>query len=147
MPSKATLTRPTARPFAGFLPAASGWHALVIETHADGTPIMQGAAKTKGRILWMPITVWGLVLADCATAVARSADVQAGTLCFGGFEVVPLSTDVRVQDERGFVLLAPPGETFEQAIARGEAAQLAEEELRTLRAGKLAQRGEGDTQA
>jgi hypothetical protein len=115
-------------PVAALLPAVPGWHALVIETDADGKPVWFDDAKTRVSVQFKPITEWGIALPESATKPPSAGAVLGAIFApvFGlhpeGISLVPIATNVRVQDEPGFRLLCPPGETLEQAIARAEAA-------------------------
>lgn len=112
------------RPLAARLDAEPGWNALVMETRPDGT--------FTGRVLFLPIRAWGVLLPATMTAPAVVREVLGKFTPLGASEVIPLAAsasapvliDRRVMDEPGFRLLCPPGESFTAAVARAEQAQL-----------------------
>ncbi len=100
-------------PLAARLKAEPGWNVLAFEFD-DGVP--------SGRVRFLPITSWGVVLSRRATQSPPLAALTKSVLSPMPVEaLVPLDAGgYRLTSLRGFLLLSHPGESFTEAIARAE---------------------------
>lgn len=100
-------------PVAARLKAEPGWNVLAYE--------YSGAGPT-GRVLFLPVASWGLVLSRRVTQSPPLAALTATVVPTLPVEaLVPLDAGgQRMTSLRGFLLLSPPGESFTGAIARAE---------------------------
>lgn len=115
-------------PFPVVFPASPNWKAFRAKTDDEGALVVEEDGKT--AVLFFMIKGWGIPLPSNMRGITIPGSFSIGFPgggFFGGpesFELVPLDAHGARLDGEALIMISPPAETIEQAMARLTAAEV-----------------------